>query len=90
MPGADIDKVRIVIANAQQARAAYKTSISQRITDEGNLLVEEHQYKELKEGLFTYDLSYRPAQRYYLKVFVKGELKYNKRIRVVEKQNNFR
>ena len=62
----------------------------QIITDEGLKLVEEHQYKNLKEGLFTYDLSYRPAQRYYLKVFINGELKYNKRIRVVEKQNNFR
>ena len=62
----------------------------QIVTDEGNLLVEEHHYKNLKEGVFTYDLSYRPAQRYYLKVFIKGELKYNKRIRVVEKQPNFR
>ncbi len=54
----------------------------QIITDEGAQLVEEHQYKKLKEGSFTYDLSYRPAQRYYLKVFIGGELKFNKRIRV--------
>jgi hypothetical protein len=47
----------------------------QIVTDEGNLLVEEHQYKNLKEGVFTYDLSYRPAQRYYLKVFIKGRIK---------------
>jgi hypothetical protein len=56
----------------------------QIITDEGAQLVEEHQYKKLKEGNFTYDLSYRPAQRYYLKVFIGGELKFNKRIRVVD------
>lgn len=62
----------------------------QIITDEGNILVEEHQYKNLKEGVFTYDLSYRPAQRYYLKVLINGEVKYNKRIRVIEKQINFR
>lgn len=55
----------------------------QIITDEGAQLVEEHQYKNLKEGTFAYDLSYRPAQRYYLKVFINGELKFNKRIRVV-------
>jgi hypothetical protein len=54
----------------------------QIITDEGAQLVEEHQYKKIKEGSFTYDLSYRPAQRYYLKVFIGGELKFNKRIRV--------
>jgi len=56
----------------------------QIITDEGAQLVEEHHYKNLKEGTFTYDLSYRPAQRYYLKVFIGGELKFNKRIRVVD------
>jgi hypothetical protein len=56
----------------------------QIITDEGAQLVEEHQYKKLKEGAFIYDLSYRPAQRYYLKVFIDGELKFNKRIRVVD------
>lgn len=55
----------------------------QIITDEGAQLVEEHRYKNLKEGTFAYDLSYRPAQRYYLKVFINGELKFNKRIRVV-------
>lgn len=55
----------------------------QIITDEGSQLVEEHQYKNLKDGVFTYDLSYRPAQRYYLKVFINGKLKFNKRIRVV-------
>lgn len=57
----------------------------QIITDEGAVLVEEHKYSKLKEGLFTYDLSYRKPQRYYLKVFINGELKFNKRIRVVDK-----
>lgn len=55
----------------------------QIITDEGAQLVEEHRYKNLIEGTFIYDLSYRPAQRYYLKVFINDELKFNKRIRVV-------
>jgi hypothetical protein len=56
----------------------------QIITDEGAKLVEEHHYKNVKEGSFTYDLSYRPAQRYYLKVFIDGRLQFNKRIRVVD------
>lgn len=54
----------------------------QIITDDGAILIEDHLYKNLKAGTFTYDFSYRPAQRYYLKVFLNGELKYNKRIRV--------
>ncbi len=59
--------------------------VVQLITDEGSHLVEEHKYYQLKEGVFTYDLSTRPKQRYYLKVFINGELKFNKRIRVVER-----
>lgn len=58
----------------------------QIITDEDSKLIEEHLYKNLKEGSFTYDMSYLPAQRYYVKVFVNGELKFNKRLRV-EKRN---
>lgn len=54
----------------------------QIITDEGLKLVEEHLYKNLKEGSFDYDMSYLPPQRYYVKVFVNGELKFNKRLRV--------
>lgn len=54
----------------------------QIITDEGAQLVERHVYENLKEGVFEYDLSYRKPQRYYLRVFVKGVMKYNKRIRV--------
>jgi hypothetical protein len=56
----------------------------QIITDDGGKLVEEHHYNNVSQGNFTYDLSYRPAQRYYLKVFVDGEQKFNKRIRVVD------
>ncbi|MCH5600322.1 hypothetical protein [Niabella ginsengisoli] len=56
----------------------------QIITDEGAILVEEHHYKNLKEGVFSYDMSYRSAQRYYIKVFVDGKLQFNKRLRVVE------
>jgi hypothetical protein len=42
-------------------------------------------YPQLKAASFQYDLGYRPPQRYYLKVFVKGKLVFNKRIRVVPK-----
>ena len=58
----------------------------QIITDEGARLVEEHLYKNLKEGSFTYDMSYLPPQRYYIKVFVNGAQKFNKRLRV-ERRN---
>ncbi|HRP56826.1 hypothetical protein, partial [Agriterribacter sp.] len=54
----------------------------QLVTDPGNEVIEEHIYEALKEGVFTYDLSYRPAQRYYLKVYVGGKLVFNKRVRV--------
>lgn len=54
------------------------------ITDEGNQVVEEHQYKTIKEAVFTYDLSYRKPQRYYLRVIIDGKQVFNKRIRVVE------
>ena len=59
-------------------------ALVQIIADGGNNeVVEEHQYRNLKAATFQYDLSYRPPQRYYLKVFVKGKLVFNKRIRVV-------
>lgn len=54
------------------------------VSDPGGEVVERHVYQSLKEGVFSYDLSYRPAQRYYLKVYLKGELIFNKRIRVGE------
>ncbi len=66
--------------------SAVETDVTvQIVTGENNLLVEEHQYKKIKEAVFNYDLSYRPAQRYYVKVLVNGVLKYNKRLRVVDK-----
>ncbi len=56
----------------------------QIVADGGdNAVIEEHQYHQLKAASFQYDLSYRPPQRYYLKVFVKDKLVFNKRIRVV-------
>jgi hypothetical protein len=59
-------------------------ALVQIIADGGNNeVVEEHQYLDLKTATFQYDLSYRPPQRYYLKVFVKEKLVFNKRIRVV-------
>ena len=54
----------------------------QIITDEGQKLVKEYFYKNLKEGSFNYDMGDLPPQRYYVKVFVNGELKFNKRLRV--------
>ncbi|MCC7524354.1 MAG: hypothetical protein IT250_06005 [Chitinophagaceae bacterium] len=54
----------------------------QLVTDPGSEVVETHEYEMLKEGIFTYDLSYRPPQRYYVKVYVGGKLVFNKRLRV--------
>jgi hypothetical protein len=55
------------------------------VADPGGEVVEEHEYPDLRSGSFTYDLTSRGPQRYYLKVFVDGVLKFNKRIRVVDK-----
>ncbi len=49
-----------------------------------NTIVEEHHYTQLKEGIFTYDLKRYPKGRFYLKVIVNGEEKFNKRIRYNE------
>ncbi|WP_423148572.1 peptide-N-glycosidase F-related protein [Rubrolithibacter danxiaensis] len=56
----------------------------QIVTDPGDKVVEEHTYAQLKEGMFTYDLSRFPKGRFYLKVFIKGEEKFKKRIRLKE------
>jgi len=52
------------------------------VTDPGDTLVEEHVYYNLKEAVLDYDMSYRPAQRYYIKVFIRDKLVFNKRLRV--------
>lgn len=58
--------------------------VVQLVADGGaNEVVEEHKYINIKQAVFNYDLSYRPVQRYYLKVFVDGQLIFNKRVRVV-------
>jgi hypothetical protein len=54
------------------------------ITDPGGEVVEEHLYKNLKEGMFTYDLSRYPKGRFYLSVWIRGEEKFKKRIRLKE------
>ena len=54
------------------------------ITDPGGQVVEEHQYKQLKEGIFTYDLSRFPKGRFYLSVWIGGEERFKKRIRLKE------
>lgn len=54
------------------------------VTDPGDTIVEEHVYNNLKEAVLEYDLSYRPPQRYYVKVFIGDKLVFNKRLRVEE------
>ena len=54
------------------------------VTDPGDTVVEEHIYNSLKEAALEYDMSYRPAQRYYVKVFIGDKLVFNKRLRVEE------
>jgi hypothetical protein len=54
------------------------------VTDPSGKIMEEHKYTQLKEGIFTYDLSRYPKGRFYLKVIVNGQEKFNKRIRYKE------
>jgi alpha-L-fucosidase len=51
------------------------------VTDPGANVVEEHMYPKLKEGMLTYDLRRYPSGRFYLKVLVNNDEKFNKRIR---------
>ena len=55
------------------------------VADSGGEVVAEYEYPDLRSGSFTYDLTSRGPRRYYVKVFVEGEMKFNKRLRVVEK-----
>ena len=56
------------------------------VTDPGDTIVEEHVYNNIKEAVFDYDMSYRPPQRYYVKVYIEGELIFNKRLRIEAKR----
>ncbi len=47
-------------------------------------IVETHTYLGFKKGIFTYDLSYLPKMRYYLKVVVDGQEVFKNRIRLKE------
>ncbi len=58
--------------------------VVQIVTDPGDKLIEEHKYFQLKEGVFTYDLSRFPKGRFYLRVLVKGQEQFKKRIRLKE------
>lgn len=58
--------------------------VVQIVTDPGDEVVEEHKYDQLKEGVFTYDLSRFPKGRFYLKVLINGQEKFKKRIRLKE------
>lgn len=54
------------------------------VVDGGNNEVaEEHHYYSISKGIFNYDMSYLPPQRYYVKVYINGKLSFNKRLRVV-------
>lgn len=48
------------------------------------VVLEEHIYHNFKKGSFTYDLSYLPKMRYYLKVVVDGKELFKNRIRLKE------
>jgi hypothetical protein len=54
-----------------------------QITTETGLLIEEHKYINLKEGIFNYDLTNQPRGRYYIKV-INGNNTYTKRIRLID------
>jgi hypothetical protein len=54
----------------------------------GKEVVEEHKYFNVRKAVFNYDFSYRPPQRYYLKVFIEGKLVFTKRVRIVGKVND--
>ncbi|MCJ8165702.1 peptide-N-glycosidase [Pontibacter sp. E15-1] len=56
----------------------------QIVTDPGDEVVLEKRYQQIKEGVFTYDLSQHPKGRFYLKVYIDGEEKFKKRIRLKE------
>ncbi|SHI65006.1 Peptide-N-glycosidase F, C terminal [Arenibacter nanhaiticus] len=47
-------------------------------------IVENHSYIGFQKGILTYDLSYLPKMRYYLKVIVDGEEIFKNRIRLKE------
>ena len=54
------------------------------IRDPGGEVVEEHLYRDFKEGRLTFDLSRYPKSRYFFRVFVNDKVVYNKRLRVKE------
>ncbi|HET7897655.1 MAG TPA: hypothetical protein VFL47_08295, partial [Flavisolibacter sp.] len=58
--------------------------VVQLVTDPGDTIVEEHRYHQLKEGVFTYDLSRFSKGRFYLKVLINGQEQFKKRIRLKE------
>tara|TARA_R110002049_G_scaffold143133_1_gene305115 strand:- start:4366 stop:6276 length:1911 start_codon:yes stop_codon:yes gene_type:complete len=47
-------------------------------------IVETHTYLNFKKGTFTYDLSYLPKMRYYIKVVIDGKEVFKNRIRLKE------
>jgi hypothetical protein len=55
-----------------------------QITTEAGVIIEEHKYFKLKEGIFNYDLTNQPRGRYYIKV-ISGNNTFSKRIRLIDK-----
>jgi hypothetical protein len=47
-------------------------------------IVETHTYLNFRKGVFTYDLSYLPKMRYYIKVVIDGKEIFKNRIRLKE------
>ncbi|MBS1940426.1 MAG: peptide-N-glycosidase, partial [Bacteroidetes bacterium] len=58
-------------------------AVTVRILDEQKQVVEEHRYTALKQSVFTYDLGYRPPQRYTVQVLANGREVFSRRLRVV-------
>lgn len=54
------------------------------VTDPEGEIVEERLFPNLKEGVFTFDLTRFPYGRFYLKVYTDGQEILNRRIRFVE------
>ena len=47
-------------------------------------ILESHEYNNFNNGSLTYDLSYLPKKRYYLKVYLDNKEVYKNRIRLKE------
>lgn len=58
------------------------------VTDPGDIVVEEHLYPKLKQGIFSYDLTRFPYGRFYLVASTNEKDIYKRRIRFVEPEKD--